>query len=254
MTDRLRQAFDQIHAEEALKARTREAVFQRAHIQAVRTKPARRRLAVLSTACAMLALVFIGGYWAYFTATSIVSIDINPSLELGVNRFDRVVSVEGYNEDGAALAQTLDLKYLSYSEALDRILTSDEVAGYLTDDAVMSIAVAGENQQQCGEILAQTEHCTAGRQNVHCSAGSSTELEQAHEHGLSLGKYQALLQLQSLDPEITAEDIQNMSMREIQDWIAALMNDGQSTASGTATGEQNYGHGYGHGQHHGTNS
>lgn len=250
MTDRVRQAFDQIHAEEALKARTREAVFRCAHGQAVRKKPARRRLAVLSAACAMLALVVIGGYWAYFTATSIVSIDINPSLELGVNRFDRVVFVEGCNEDGTALAQTLDLKYLSYSEALDRILTSDEVASYLTDDAVMSIAVAGENQRQCGEIMAQTEHCTAGWQNVHCSAGSTSELEQAHEHGLSLGKYQALLQLQSLDPEITAEDIQNMSMREIRDWMAALMSEEQSTVSGTATG----GHGYGHGWHHGVDS
>ena len=30
------------------------------------------------------------------TPVSAVSIDVNPSIELGVNRFDRVVAVEGY--------------------------------------------------------------------------------------------------------------------------------------------------------------
>ena len=30
------------------------------------------------------------------TPTAYISIDINPSLELGINRFDRIVSVEGY--------------------------------------------------------------------------------------------------------------------------------------------------------------
>ena len=246
MTDNLRQAFDQIHAEAALKARTQDAVLRRARAEAAGRRPARRRLAVLCAACALLAVVVMGGYWTYFTATSIVSIDINPSLELGVNRFGRVISVEGRNEDGADLAQTLELKYLSYTEALDTLLESEAVAAYL-DDGVMSIAVAGEDQRQCGEILAQTERCTAGRQNVHCSAGSTAQLEEAHQHDLTLGKYQALLELQDLDPTITADDVRDLSMREIREWIDALLGDETTSASGPAAG----GHGEGHGWHHG---
>ena len=42
-----------------------------------------------------------GGAYAYAKApVAYVSMDINPSVELGVNVFDNVVSVEAYNEDG----------------------------------------------------------------------------------------------------------------------------------------------------------
>mgnify|MGYP006964182038 CR=1 FL=1 len=54
---------------------------------------------VLSVAACLL-LLFLGGRQFYFIPTVKISIDINPSMELGVNRFDRIVSVEGYNDDG----------------------------------------------------------------------------------------------------------------------------------------------------------
>ena len=56
----------------------------------------------------LLTVTLWGGTWLYFTPTMEISVDINPSIELGVNRFDRVISVDGYNEDGQALAQLLD--------------------------------------------------------------------------------------------------------------------------------------------------
>ena len=31
---------------------------------------------------------------------AVISVDVNPSIELSINRFDRVIDVEGYNADG----------------------------------------------------------------------------------------------------------------------------------------------------------
>ena len=45
-----------------------------------------------------------GKRWLYFTPIAEISIDINPSIELRVNRFDQVISVDGLNGDGQALA------------------------------------------------------------------------------------------------------------------------------------------------------
>ena len=88
---------------------------------------------------------------------------------------------------------------------------------------------------------------------------------------MSVGKYRAFLELQALDPSVTAEEVQSMSMREIRDRIAALSGGETETSSGQQSqssssssaqqqagsghngghGSQNGRHGYGNGRHQG---
>ena len=240
MDERIRDAFASIHAEEELKESTRAAL---ANARTRRRRPARYLAAAV--ACLVLLVAGIGGYQFYFAPTSVLSIDINPSLELGVNRFDKVVTVQSYNEDGKALADTLELKYLDYREALDQLLASPDISERLAQGALLSITVAGENETQCGRLLAGAEACTAGQENVSCRHGNTEDLEQAHHAGLSLGKYQAFLELQALDPTVTADDVAGLTMRQIRDWIDAL-EQGVPVEGESQTGGQS-----GHGHHHG---
>lgn len=246
MRDELKTALDKVTADDALRQSTRAFLArQTGDFGAAKTRPHTARRFAAAFAC--LALVVAGGtgYWAYFSPTCAISIDINPSVELGVNRFDKVVSVEGIGDDGEALAETLDIRFLDYADALDTLLADPTVEGYLSQDEVLSIAVAGENEAQADAILAQAETCAAGTRNVYCHAADSAELEHAHEAGLSFGKYQTFLILQSLDPSVTAEDVQELTMREIHDRIAALDPDAALTLSG------GYGHGSGSGNGYG---
>ena len=100
MRDRIRDAFDQIQAEEPLKARTKDFLARKT-ASYTRVRPRRLMRAVPALAC--FALLLLGGHWLYFTPTAAISIDINPSLELGVNRFDKVISVDGRNSDGTSV-------------------------------------------------------------------------------------------------------------------------------------------------------
>lgn len=247
MRDELKTALDKVTADDALRQSTRAFLArQTGDFGAAKTRPHTARRFAAAFAC--LALVVAGGtgYWAYFSPTCAISIDINPSVELGVNRFDKVVSVEGIGDDGEALAETLDIRFLDYADALNALLADPTVEGYLSQDEVLSIAVAGENEAQADAILAQAETCAAGTRNVYCHAADSAELEHAHEAGLSFGKYQAFLILQSLDPTVTAEDVQELTMREIHDRIAALDPDAAPMLYGS------YGHGSGTGNGYGT--
>lgn len=246
MRDELKTALDKVTADDALRQSTRAFLArQTGDFGAAKTRPHTARRFAAAFAC--LALVVAGGtgYWAYFSPTCAISIDINPSVELGVNRFDKVVSVEGIGDDGEALAETLDIRFLDYADALDTLLADPTVEGYLSQDEVLSIAVAGENEAQADAILAQAETCAAGARNVYYHAADSAELEHAHEAGLSFGKYQTFLILQSLDPSVTAEDVQELTMRELHDRIAALDPDAAPTLSG------GYGHGSGAGNGYG---
>ena len=188
------------------------------------------------------------GAQAYFTPTSALSIDINPSIQLDINRFDKVISAQGFNQAGQAILDQTDVKYMSYDEAIDAILSAAEEAGYLESSSNVSIAAAGESEQ-CGRLLTGAEEC-AGRHsgNVSCYSGTQEDLHCAHDYGMSLGRYNAYLILKELDPSVTPEQVQNMSMREIYDMIESL---GGSAPSGSGSGggqsgEGHHGHMGGH--------
>lgn len=243
MDDRLRAAFDSVRAEPELKAAARAAVARRA----ARQRPT-RQAARLALAAACTVFVVLGGSWLWFTPAARISIDINPSLELAVNRFDRVVGVEGYNADGAALAETLDVTFLPYDEAVDAVLQSDTVAALLAGDGVVEIGVAGDNATRCERLLQGVQACTAGQGNAHCYRTDAEELKQAHELGLSCGRYRAYCELAALDPGVTPEQVNAMSMREIRDRIAELSGGTQQNAAAPGGGSGGQGH---HGGHHG---
>lgn len=248
MKDKLRDAFDMIRADDALKGNTQAFVARktRGYTRAGSTMSRRLLPAAL---CLLLGL--FAGRWLYFTPTVAICIDLNPSLELEINRFDRVVSVNGYNDDGRALADTLALTYLDYREALERVLQEETVATLLAQDGTMAIGVIGAQGAQSARILSNVRECTAA-ENAYCYAASAQELEAAHELGLSYGKYRAFLEMQALDPAVTPEEVRGMSMREIRDWIAVQSSDGESDPqAGDAGSHGQRGNGYGRGQGNG---
>ena len=83
MYDRIKEAFDQVTASEELKSQTKAYLAQKS----------RRPRLVIPAAIVAVFLLLCGGYYLYFIPTATISIDINPSLELSINRFDRVISV-----------------------------------------------------------------------------------------------------------------------------------------------------------------
>lgn len=258
MNEKLKKAFDQIRAEDKLKNRTRDYIFRKTKGYK-QSKAACHRYLISSAACILLFLIV--GYWLYFIPTVRISIDINPSLELGVNRFDRIISVRSFNDDGKDLQDSLDIKYLDYSEAVDQIMRSDDISSLLADDEVLVIAVIGTDDAQSEQILSSLQSLTADQSNTCCYFAHAEEAEKAHNTGLSYGKYQAFLELQKLDPDITADEAQNMTMRELRERISALSeNEEQETETVPSENKQHekpqgghHGNGGGHGSRSGHN-
>lgn len=242
--DKIRDAFDAIHAEDALKERTLEAVRAQAAgeksgeksgekrgLLAARSSgrgarrqaqvvALRRRLAV--AACLVVALVAAGG-WAWLTPTATISVDVNPSVELGINRFDRVVAARGVNDDGRALLSEVDVWGATYDEAVDRLLASSNVSTLLAEGGQAEVTVVDQgDSDQCARLLAGVEACTSGHENTHCHGADEDDVSAAREVGLSYGKYRLLLEIQGLDPSVTADDVRDLSMREMLDLLESL--------------------------------
>ena len=248
MDDKIKETFDKIHAEDELKDKTRAFLLKKT--QGYTEYKNSRYLHAIRVAACCLFFIFIGwlGYWLYFLPTSFISIDVNPSMELGLNRFERVVSVKEYNDDGKKLADSFDLNFMGYTEALEQILADETIKNYLSQDEVLSIAIIGNDKEQSAEILSNVRSWVNGQKNIYCYSASSQMVGDAHELGLSYGKYRAYLELRELDPNITVEQVREMTMREIRNRIKALSDvPSNGTQSESEKGKNGFGNGYGSG-------
>lgn len=250
MKSRVQDAFDKVHAEQELKNRTIEFIENNTNGYRKRRIISPRRL-VVAAACFVLLLSVGIGHFAYTTPAFAISIDVNPSIELGVNCFNKVVSVDTYNEDGYAVMSAIDVYDMDYEEALERILTDKGMEEYIMQNELIAVTVCGSNEKKNNEILDSVAACTASYKNVHCSSGNSQETDAAHEAGMSCGKYKAFLELQALDPDITVEDIQGLTMRQIWDMIDELSGNTDGTNQSDSTGRFGGGHHNGHESGHG---
>jgi len=228
LNDRLKEAFDKIQADDELKAHTREYILQKTHGYRRSMAFSYNRL-IAVTACFLFILLGWSGYSVYFTPISSISVDINPSIEIGINRFDKVISVETYNEDGYMIMSSMDIHFLDYKEALEQILSDESMAQYLTQDQFITITVFGRSEEKNNEMLASLTTCTNSYKNICYFSGNSEEVAAAHSAGMSFGKYKAFLKLQALDPDIMLEDVKELTMHQIWDMINALSNDKDDT-------------------------
>ena len=242
MSRKIWEAFHPIQADDQLKERTARYVKEQMDRRGQRQRfGAGRRPVYAACACAVL-LVLLGGYRVYFTPTAIISIDINPSVELKINRFDRVIAVDGYNQDGAELAQSLNVLHEEYSQALDEIVASGAVQDCLGRDELLSIAVVEIDSAQSEAILQYAAQCTAGEPNAYCYGIAREEVAGAHSLGLSYGKYRVYLQLQSQGIRLSPEQVGGMTMRQLKELL-----DGSETGPGGGWGGCGTGNGYGPG-------
>lgn len=244
MDDKIKSAFDAVRASGELKSGTRAFIARKSH-NYTSGKALNYRKIIPLAAAAFTVLVMFTGIKLYLTPTTHITIDINPSLDLGINYFDKVVSVEPLNDDGKKLAETLDIKFSGYDEALRKILDNKSVEALLSENEVMTVTVIETNTAQSSNILSSVKACADEYSNVHCHSASSEDTSAARELGLSYERYRAFLQLQSLGYNINPEELNAMSMREIRDLIASLSgtcNDKDHLTSGGG----HHGNGHGH--------
>lgn len=243
MTNRIQDAFDSIKADKSLKESTKIYLNEK---YKDRIHPKRRRQVLrfaVSFACVLFMIASgAAGYSWIQTPVSYVSIDVNPSIELALNRFDRVVSAAAYNPEGEEVLSGLSLKGKKYTEAIHEVVECEGMREYLSEpsEVVLTVAAAAEHETELDRGVRRcVGHMGRGCQNARADIGT---LPQAHECGLSFGKYNAYLKLLAYDSTITADDCKEMSMAEIRELIRKYEEEKESE-----NGNENDGNGYGSG-------
>ncbi|HEX3039576.1 MAG TPA: anti-sigma factor domain-containing protein, partial [Caproiciproducens sp.] len=105
------------------------------------------RTAAVAASVAIVMLLGSVTAWAYYTPCTYVSLDVNPSIEYSVNRFDRVLSAQAVNSDGADILSDLSLSNKTIDEAIRDTVDQIQSDGYFKDSGGIVISTSGDDEQ-----------------------------------------------------------------------------------------------------------
>ena len=236
MKDIFKETFDNIHATDLLVNTTKTRVLNKM-VQPKHTYGHAKLILGLT----MVLLVCGLGYWLWFIPVVTISVDINPSIELSINRLDRVIDVVAYNNDGQTIIDTLDLKYETYTQALNELMDDELIFNIMNDGGLANITVVGNDSNHCQHMVdtINTTVNTGGTMMTY--HGSTRALSNAHHHGMSYGRYGLYQLLIEYGVDITIDQINDMSMVEIMDLLEQGGYDGSTNIS-NGQGHHGYGH------------
>lgn len=193
----------------------------------------------MQTLAACLAVLLLGGggllVQQAHAVTSVVSLDVNPSIELRVNSREKVVSCQALNQEAQAVLEDMDggrdLKGVKADVAVNAIVGSLVRCGYL-DSLSSAILISVEDKDQARAQRLQQE--LTGAVDGALAAGDSQaavlsqtvqqdkELEkQAKANNISTGKAALIRQAMALNGSLTFEGLAQLSVEELRDLIEA---------------------------------
>ena len=192
--------------------------------------PKRKRHYAPWLAAACLVLVLAGAFGLYSrqntaSVASIVSLDVNPSIEMKLNKDARVVSVTALNQDAVAILDGMDLKGADVNVAVNALVGSLLKHGYV-DELANSILVTVEDSDSArGAALQQTlsqeinDILSAASVNAavlsQTVSADSTLQAKADQYGISLGKATLIQSLVDQSTHLTFEELVGLTVNEL---------------------------------------
>jgi len=217
-------AFKKIKAEEDLKNATLRQIYQKSNKKADKKQKAlgKRTIAAVMMQVAVFILLASISYHFYFTESAYIDIDVNPSIELTLNRFNKVIGVYAYNEAGVRIIEDLKLKYKSSDVAVESLIAKMKQAGYLQNESLLSATLRtdweeGTRLQELETVVTTLLGATPYSSSHEIYTVDLETKQYAHEENVTPAKYLAILELQELAPETTVEGCRNHSISEIRE-------------------------------------
>lgn len=193
-------------------------------------------------ASAAVAIAACGGMGTYTWSNPIsyVSLDINPSIAYSLNEFDRVIAVDGMNDEGAAIVDAIggSLKNTDISTALTITVEQLSTEAYIDADNTnyMVIGVYSDKDSKADALMSTVDEFTANSVDT-CSITtvnvSKETKESADSYGITGGKMELINEIAKVasDPQ----EVDPVALADLS--VAALEQTKNVAASGASVAE-----------------
>ena len=200
-------------------------------------KTANRKWTTLVAACLAVMLLCGGGvfYQQAHAVASVVSLDVNPSIELKVSRSEKVLVCTPLNEDAKAILADMgdgaDLKGAKLDVAVNAIVGSLVRNGYL-DSISSAIMISVEDNDTARAEKLQRELTSAVDGVLQTSEAKAAVLtqtltqdagleQQARENSISTGKAALVNRVLAINPALKFDALAKLSVEELKDLAEA---------------------------------
>ncbi len=187
----------------------------------------------LVAACFAVILLSGGGlfYQQIHAVASVVSLDVNPSFKLKVNKSEKVLTCTPLNDDAkeilADMGYGADLKGAKLDVAVNAIVGSLVRNGYL-DSISSAIMISVEDKDTARAEKLQRELTTTVDDVLQTSASRATVLtqtltedtereQQAQKNHISTGKAALVNRVLAINPSLGFDELANLSVEELMD-------------------------------------
>ncbi len=200
-------------------------------------KTTKKRWTTLAAAC--LALVLLGGggifYQQAHAVASVVSLDVNPSIELKVSKSEKVLVCTPLNEDAKAILADMgdgaDLKGAKLDVAVNAIVGSLVRNGYLNSiSSAIMISVEDNDTARAEKLQRELTSAVDGvLQTSEAKAAVLTQTltqdaareQQARENSISTGKAALVNRVLAINPALKFDALAKLSVEELKDLAEA---------------------------------
>ena len=197
----------------------------------------KKKWATLVAAC--LAVILLGGggvlYQQANAAASVVSLDVNPSIELRVSRSEKVLVCVPLNEDAKAILADMgggaDLKGAKLDVAVNAIVGSLVRNGYLSSiSSAIMISVEDKKTARAEKLQRELTDAVDGvLQTSDAKASVLTQTltqdaareQQARENSISTGKAALVNRVLAINPALQFDALAKLSVEELKDLAEA---------------------------------
>ena len=200
-------------------------------------KTAKRKWTILVAACLAVVLLAGGGvlYQQANAVASVVSLDVNPSIELKVNSSEKVLVCTPLNEDAKAILADMsngaDLKGAKLDVAVNAIVGSLVRNGYLDSiSSAIMISVEDKDAARAEKLqreltstvdgVLQTSEAKAAVLTQTLTQDAARE-QQARENNISTGKAALVNHVLAINPSLKFDALAKLSVEELKDLAEA---------------------------------
>ena len=200
-------------------------------------KTRKKQWTTLAAACLALALLCGGGifYQQAHAVASVVSLDVNPSIELKVSKSEKVLVCTPLNEDAKAILADMgdgaDLKGAKLDVAVNAIVGSLVRNGYLNSiSSAIMISVEDNDTARAEKLQRELTSTVDGvLQTSEAKASVLTQTltqdagleQQARENSISTGKAALVNRVLALNPALEFDALAKLSVEELKDLAEA---------------------------------
>lgn len=191
----------------------------------------RMRGIVLATAACLCVMVMGGGAFHYQYQNrkieSVIGIDVNPSVELSINRKDKVLNARALNADAREVMADMDLKGVDLNVAVNAVIGSMVTHGYLDDlDNAILVTVSNDSIRKATELRTSVVgdiEKTLEENQVQAVVYDQQVVERdemkalADTYGISYGKAYFLKELIDQNTDLTMDDMEELSSLSMEE-------------------------------------